>query len=135
MRPSNHSLTAVDVRRGRRSGHHNFELSDAREAKGPDWRTFRFAPINNLQPSESLERTSGEAKVQSGRSSRGYWRACRWNAFATDLVSAEGTSNKFEAWSTTIRCPESLYRSALREANKVTFDFSVTFKAPIQRKR
>ena len=56
-------------------------------------------------------------------------------AFGTDLVSEGGASNKFEGVIDKNSVSGKLYRSAPGETNKVTFDFTATFKAPIQRKR
>lgn len=56
-------------------------------------------------------------------------------AFGVDLVSEGGASTKFEGVIETNSVSGKLFRSAPGETNKVTFDFSATFKAPIQRKR
>jgi hypothetical protein len=56
-------------------------------------------------------------------------------AFGVDLVSEGGASNRFEGVIDRNTVSGKLYRSAPGETNKITFDFSVTFKAPIQRKQ
>jgi hypothetical protein len=54
-------------------------------------------------------------------------------AFAMDLVSQAGATNKFEGTIDKKTVAGKLYRSAPGDANKAKYDFSVTFSAPIQR--
>ena len=54
-------------------------------------------------------------------------------AFAMDLVSQAGASNKFEGTFDRKTAAGKLFRTGAGEANKVSYDFSVTFTAPIQR--
>ena len=54
-------------------------------------------------------------------------------AFGMDLVSTAGVSNKFEGTIDKKAVNGKLYRSGPGESNKVRYDFSVTFTAPIQR--
>ena len=56
-------------------------------------------------------------------------------AFGMDLVSEGGASNTFEGTIDNTSVAGKLYRSAPGETNKIAFDFAVTFKVPIQRKR
>jgi hypothetical protein len=53
-------------------------------------------------------------------------------AFAMDLVSQAGVTNKFEGTLDKKTASGKLYRSAPGEANKIKFDFSATFSAPIK---
>jgi hypothetical protein len=54
-------------------------------------------------------------------------------AFAMDLVSIAGASNKFEGTIDKKTVTGKLYRSEPGDSNQVKYDFSVTFSAPIQR--
>jgi hypothetical protein len=54
-------------------------------------------------------------------------------AFAMDLVSMAGASNKFEGTIDKNTVSGKLYRSEPGTSGKTPYDFSVTFKAPIQR--
>jgi hypothetical protein len=55
-------------------------------------------------------------------------------AFAMDLVSSAGISNKFEGTIDKNAVTGKLFRSGPGEENKTPYDFSVTFNAPIKRK-
>src|SRR4030095_6750755 len=54
-------------------------------------------------------------------------------AFAMDLVSMAGASNKFEGTIDKTAVSGKLYRSEPGTSGRIPYDFSVTFKAPIQR--
>lgn len=54
-------------------------------------------------------------------------------AFAMDLVSQAGVTNKFEGTIDQKTVNGKLYRSEPGQANKIKYDFSVTFSGPIQR--
>lgn len=54
-------------------------------------------------------------------------------AFSMDLVSIAGASNKFEGTIDKRTAAGKLYRSGPGETNKVPYDFTVTFSAPVQR--
>jgi hypothetical protein len=53
-------------------------------------------------------------------------------AFASDLVSQGGASNKFEGTLDKKTASGKLSRSEPGEANKVKYDFTVTFSAPVK---
>ena len=54
-------------------------------------------------------------------------------AFGMDLVSAAGVTNKFDGTIDKKTVSGKLYRSAPGDMNKVKYDFSVTFSAPVHR--
>jgi hypothetical protein len=54
-------------------------------------------------------------------------------AFAMDLVSMAGVSNKFDGTIDKTTVTGKLYRTEPGTSGKIPYDFSATFKAPIQR--